>query len=740
MVGVRAFIGLLTFAVGCGPELQQSDNAVSLQAVDEDDREEKLDESSWPGFRGWQSQGISPAEHLPTDFSPSAALWKIDVPAGNSSPIAWGDRVWLAVASGDSPVELGLHCYNRRDGSLRWEAEIATTELPAHGKNGHASATPVTDGRNVYVSFGDPGLFAFDDQGKQLWHAELGPLEHEWGTASSPVLYKDTVIQLCDSDTNSFLLAVDRSSGEQRWRIERESVGAWSTPVVIEAETVDGATRDELVVNGTGVSSWSSGEVIAYNPAGGDVLWRHACTTTIVNPSPIVARDMVYSTSGRNGPIVALRPGGTGTLDDSSVVWRRSKGGSYVPTGVAYRNRLYLVSDGGVLVCYNAGDGSVVWQKRLGGNFTASLVAGAGMVIAVNERGRVFVIRAGDEFEEISRKRSRRRLPGDARHYRWPRPHSHRPIPCFASERKPRRSRLPSSRKGWGASAVTILVATSCRPGSGGVFSRFANLATSRLYISHPRHRTMSTITPELESASQQAREALDEHVRKTVHWHFHDSTGCPFWLEKKAGLGFDPLKDVQGFDDLKKFPLFEDDWLRGGPVRRWVPQKLANKATYVFETGGTTGVPKSRVVMDDFRIDYELFSDTLPDEYFPKGSNWLMLGPSGPRRLRLAVEHLCQHRGGICFCVDLDPRWVVKLLKRGAMQEAELYKKHCIDQALVVLGAGHDVRCMFTTPKLLEALALALEEQGSSIAESRNYWHLLRRDGVHATIHAVRL
>lgn len=216
----------------------------------------------------------------------------------------------------------------------------------------------------------------------------------------------------------------------------------------------------------------------------------------------------------------------------------------------------------------------------------------------------------------------------------------------------------------------------------------------------------------------QQARERLDGHVREIVEWHFNESTGCPFWLEKKSELKFDPLKDVQGYDDLKKFPLFEDDWLRGGPVRRWVPKALEGKPTYVFETGGTTGIPKSRVVIDDFRIDYELFSETLPDEYFPKGANWLMLGPSGPRRLRLAVEHLSQFRGGICFCIDLDPRWVVKLIKKGWMEHLEEYKDHCIDQAITVLTAGHDIKCLFATPKLLDGLAIALEERGMSIKD----------------------
>src|SRR3954453_13402008 len=230
---------------------------------------------------------------------------------------------------------------------------------------------------------------------------------------------------------------------------------------------------------------------------------------------------------------------------------------------------------------------------------------------------------------------------------------------------------------------------------------------------------TPMTMTP------AKAKELLDPHTREVVQWPFNPETGAPFWVDAAAGknpllkLDFDPRKEVKTFDDLKRFPLFEDEWLRGGPVRRFQPKVLWNKPTYVFETGGTTGIPKSRVVVDDFRIDYSLFSDTLPEKYFPRGSNWLMLGPSGPRRLRLAVEHLAQHRGGICFCIDLDPRWVIKLIKKGWMEQLEAYKQHCIDQALTILGAGHDVKCMFGTPKLIEALCLALEERGSSLKET---------------------
>ncbi|HYN86633.1 MAG TPA: hypothetical protein VER32_15395 [Pyrinomonadaceae bacterium] len=208
-----------------------------------------------------------------------------------------------------------------------------------------------------------------------------------------------------------------------------------------------------------------------------------------------------------------------------------------------------------------------------------------------------------------------------------------------------------------------------------------------------------------MQTRIEQSRAALDAWVREVVAWHFSPETGTPFWLEHARTLDFDPRRDVRTYDDLARFGFFQDEWLRGGPVRRWVPRGLAGKPVYVFETGGSTGVPKSRISSEDFRIDYEMFSETLPDEFFPKGADWLSLGPTGPRRLRLAVEHLAQHRGGICFAVDLDPRWVVKLLKMGEARQAELYKQHVVEQGLTLLRAHENIKCLFTTPKLLEAL-----------------------------------
>ncbi len=219
----------------------------------------------------------------------------------------------------------------------------------------------------------------------------------------------------------------------------------------------------------------------------------------------------------------------------------------------------------------------------------------------------------------------------------------------------------------------------------------------------------------DLEKRAGLAKVDLDAWTREVVQWHFDPETGCPFWLNFRAKLDWDPAAEVTCFDDLARFGEFQDEWLRGGPVRRWVPKGYADKPIYVFETGGTTGVPKYRIAVDDFRTDYSLFSKGLDDEHFPKGSDWLMLGPSGPRRLRLSIEHLAQVRGGMCYCIDLDPRWVVKITKKGRMRELEEYKRHVVDQALVILRAHENVKCLFTTPKLLEALCeqVSLKQAG---------------------------
>ena len=238
-----------------------------------------------------------------------------------------------------------------------------------------------------------------------------------------------------------------------------------------------------------------------------------------------------------------------------------------------------------------------------------------------------------------------------------------------------------------------------------------------------------------LDALVSQAKERLDKHTRETVEWHFNPETGSPFWLEKAKTLNFDPRKEVRCVRRSHEVPAVRGRMAPRRPGPPLGPQGLADKPIYVFETGGTTGIPKSRVVIEDHWIDYELFSDTLPDEYFPKGSNWMMLGPSGPRRLRLAVEHLAHYRGGICFCVDLDPRWVVKLIKNGDMERLKAYADH-------VHRPGDDHPVGRPRHQLHVHHAQAARSAGPAADERRlerrrggHHRHLRRRHRVHAAV-----
>jgi phenylacetate-coenzyme A ligase PaaK-like adenylate-forming protein len=211
-----------------------------------------------------------------------------------------------------------------------------------------------------------------------------------------------------------------------------------------------------------------------------------------------------------------------------------------------------------------------------------------------------------------------------------------------------------------------------------------------------------------------EASAALDAHVRAIVAWHFSPETGSPHWLEWAHGAGFDPLRAVRGFADLLRFPHFDGELLRTVKPERWVPKPYRGRPFTIFETGGTTGIPKQRIGWDDYKVDYEAFSETLDEQAFPRGGYWLMVGPTGPRRLRLSIEHLANHRGSSCYFVDLDPRWVKKLIKTGQAEQARAYMDHVVEQSLAILK-NREVSVLFTTPRLLEALGekISLAEAG---------------------------
>ena len=208
------------------------------------------------------------------------------------------------------------------------------------------------------------------------------------------------------------------------------------------------------------------------------------------------------------------------------------------------------------------------------------------------------------------------------------------------------------------------------------------------------------------ESSVKDAKNKLDSHLRDIIKWHFSPETGCPFWLDWLEASDWNPIDEIKTSEDLVKFENFDrDTHLRDLPNDVCIPKQYKKKPFSIFETGGSTGMPKQRIGWEDFKIDYSEFSERLDDKEFPKNHYWMMVGPTGPRRLRLAIEHLANVRGCACYFVDLDPRWVKKLIASGQFDQARAYMNHVVDQAMLILK-NRSVSALFTTPKLLEALS----------------------------------
>lgn len=210
---------------------------------------------------------------------------------------------------------------------------------------------------------------------------------------------------------------------------------------------------------------------------------------------------------------------------------------------------------------------------------------------------------------------------------------------------------------------------------------------------------------PTLQHSFKAAQDQLDAQVRDIVQWHFSPETGCSFWLDWARKAGWNPATEVKCFADLLRFPHFQDEWLRDLQPDVWIPKKYQGRPFNIFETGGTTGMPKQRIGWEDYKVDYSEFSEKISDAHFPRNHYWLMMGPTGPRRLRLAIEHLANVRGSSCYFIDLDPRWVKKIISAKQLDHAKAYMEHVVDQAVTILK-NRRVSGLFTTPKLLEALA----------------------------------
>jgi outer membrane protein assembly factor BamB len=350
----------------------------------------------WPRWRGPSGQGLVEGSGYPDEWSDTKnVLFRVEVPGrGNASPIVFRDRIFLTTAR-DSGRKLSLLSYRRTDGELLWETAIASPDGSVehvHEKNGHASATPLTDGERVFASFGSQGIAAFDFDGKILWHRKLGALSNYHGSAGSPILYRGSVILYQDQERGSFVAAFDKETGDTLWRTERAATVGWGTPVVIRA-----AGRDELIVS-------SQHAVRAYDPGNGELLWTVQGNKFEVIPTPVVGHDLVFCSSGRSGPTLAIRPGGTGDVTSSHVVWSSPKGSPFVPSPIVVGEILYLVNDmQSVVTAYEAKTGKLLFQGRLGTekreSFSGSPVAVDGKVFFTNDEGETFVLQAGAEFK-----------------------------------------------------------------------------------------------------------------------------------------------------------------------------------------------------------------------------------------------------------------------------------------------------------------------------------------------------
>ena len=388
---------------------------------------------NWPSFRGPNASGVADSQNLPASWNVATSQnirWTANIPGlAHSSPIVWGDRLYLTTAissRSDASFKRGLYgegtasedrtvhrwvvlALDRATGKTLWEA-TAYEGVPRekrHIKATYANATPATDGRHVVAFFGSQGLYAFDQSGRQIWKKDLGVLnagaydlpEYEWGTASSPIIYKELVIVQCDTQEGSFVLAADINTGRTVWKTDRKELPSWGTPGL--ADPAGGSP--ELVTN-------ASNFIRGYDPSTGAERWRLGGSSKITAPTPIFANGLIIVASGRapERPIFAIKPGAQGdiTLADGQssnkfVAWHKRGRGSYMPTPLAYRDQLYVLGNDGLLDAYSVQSGNEIYRQRIphgGSGFSASPVAADNRIYLSSEDGDIFVVNAGPSF------------------------------------------------------------------------------------------------------------------------------------------------------------------------------------------------------------------------------------------------------------------------------------------------------------------------------------------------------
>jgi outer membrane protein assembly factor BamB len=390
---------------------------------------ENASAGNWPQWRGPDGSGISNEKNLPSEWSPTKNIkWKTPIDGrSHSSPIVWGNRVFLTTAvegevvpgakavkhtsEGDKeflhPDSIGADrkhtfkviCLDRDSGKVLWQANAweGTPYDNRHRKSSYAASTPATDGKLVYAFFGTEGLYAYDFKGKLAWKAQLGNIATVgMGTGTSPILFDNLIIVQCDEDngTASFIVALDKKTGKEVWKTPRKIQVSWSTPVLART-----STRAELIASGTE-------SVIAYDPATGKELWRHKGVESNAIPSPVANNDMVFLVAGFPAKIaMAIRLGQSGDLTGTpNVPWKYQKGTAYVPSPILYGDYLYLTTDRGILTCIDARTGEVKYEGGripVPATFTASPVAFEGKILMTSEDGDTFIVKSGPKHEVI---------------------------------------------------------------------------------------------------------------------------------------------------------------------------------------------------------------------------------------------------------------------------------------------------------------------------------------------------
>ena len=362
----------------------------------------------WAEFRGPTGQGHADGLKLPTEWSSTKNVaWKQEIPGlGWSSPIVVGDRIFLttAVATGDGDKKdqsLRAICLNAATGKPIWDIEVfhqdGNTAKRIHDKNSHASPTPISDGKHVFVHFGSQGTACLTLDGKTVWQNREFNYEMRHGNGGSPILVDDLLVVSCDGTDKMFVVALDRASGKTRWQTTREHKNgnkfSFGTPLLIE---VNG--EKQIVSPGTF-------HVAAYRPKDGSEIWRvdYGQGYSVI-PRPVFGHGLIFLSSGYDSPVLlAIRPDGKGNVTDTHVAWKLAKNAPHTPSPLVVGENVFIVSDDGIATLLNATTGEQVWQKRIGGNYSASPLFADGKIYIQNEQGDGIVLKPGNEYEELAK-------------------------------------------------------------------------------------------------------------------------------------------------------------------------------------------------------------------------------------------------------------------------------------------------------------------------------------------------